>query len=82
MPYHNAHAAKIQDGIVLEVIVIPYCDDDDVTITQYCNSVGLEGTWIDTSYKGARRGKFAGVGDNYDAINDVFTSATAANEEA
>jgi hypothetical protein len=63
MTYKNAHAARIEDGIVREVIVIPYMDDDDAKITAYCNGIGLAGTWIDTSYLGTRRGKFAGVGD-------------------
>jgi hypothetical protein len=66
MPYENAHAAKIEDGVVRQVIVIPYLDDDDAKITAYCNSIGLPGTWIDTSYIGARRGKYAGVGDLWD----------------
>lgn len=74
MTYHNAHAARIEDGIVREVIVIPYCNDDDAEITAYCNSIGLAGTWIDTSYVGARRGHFAGVGMRYDAELDEFVS--------
>ena len=74
MTYHNAHAARIEDGIVREVIVVPYMDDDDTKITAYCNSIGLAGTWIDTSYTGNRRGKYAGVGDTYDAALDEFVS--------
>ena len=75
MTYHNAHAARIDDdNIVREVIVIPYMDDDDAEVTAYCNGIGLAGTWIDTSYLGARRGKYAGVGDTYDADLDEFVS--------
>jgi hypothetical protein len=75
MPYENAHAAFIDDdNIVRQVIVIPYCDDDDDTITAYCNSIGLEGRWIDTSYLGARRGKYAGIGDTFDPDLDEFVS--------
>lgn len=71
----NAHAARIDDdGIVRQVIVIPYCNDDDAEITAYCNSIGLAGTWLDTSYVGARRGRFAGVGMRYDAEFDEFVS--------
>ena len=70
----NAHAVRIEEGIVREVIVIPYCNDDDAEITAYCNAIGLSGTWIDTSYVGARRGKYAGVGDRYDAELDEFVS--------
>lgn len=74
MTYHNAHAARIEDNIVREVIVIPYMDDDDSKITEYCNCIGLPGTWIDTSYTGSRRGKYAGVGDRYDDELDQFIS--------
>jgi hypothetical protein len=75
MAYHNAHAAKINsDGIVEQVIVIPHCNDNDAEITAYCNSIGLPGTWIDTSYVGSRRGKYAGVGDKYDSEKDKFIS--------
>jgi hypothetical protein len=74
MPYENAHAARVEDGIVREVIVIPYMDDDDARITEYCNGIGLAGTWLDTSYLGARRGRYAGVGMRYDADLDEFIS--------
>ena len=36
-----------------------------------CN---LGGTWIQTSYNSNIRGKFAGIGDTYDAVNDVFVA--------
>jgi len=78
MTYHNAHAARIDDnGIVREVIVIPYLNDDDADITAYCNGIGLAGNWIDTSYTASRRGKFAGVGDTYDPVLDVFVPPAA-----
>lgn len=72
MPYENAHAARVENGVVTQVIVIPYLDDDDAKITEYCNGIGLDGTWLDTSYKGSRRGKMAAVGDLYDSITDSF----------
>jgi len=62
----TAHAARIEDGIVRQVIVIPHLDDDDAKITEYCNRIGLPGTFVDTSYTGSRRGKYAGVGDSFD----------------
>jgi len=75
MTYHNAHAARIDEhNIVQQVIVIPYLNDDDDEITAYCNSLGLAGRWIDTSYTGSRRGTFAGVGHIYDPALDIFTS--------
>jgi len=72
MTYHNAHAARIEAGVVREVIVIPYCNDDDADITAYCNGIGLPGTWIDCSYLGARRGRYPGVGFTYDEGSDEF----------
>jgi hypothetical protein len=77
MTYHNAHAARIEDGIVREVIVIPYMDDDDTKITEYCNSIGLAGVWLDCSYLGARRGCYPGAGFRYDADLNEFVSPQA-----
>ena len=68
MTYHNAHAARIENGVVTQVIVIPFQDDDDAKVTAFCNSIGLTGTWIDTSYTGSRRGKYAGIGDSWDGV--------------
>lgn len=81
MTYHNAHAARIENDIVIEVIVIPYCNDDDDEVTAYCNGIGLAGTWLDTSYTGSRRGKYAGIGDRYDAETDTFVSPQPLEEE-
>ena len=70
-----AHAARIEDGIVREVIVVP--DDLDATesdaaIEAFCHSIGLNGTWKRTSYNGNIRGTYAGIGFAYDSENDVF----------
>ena len=81
MPYVNAHAARVDEAnIVREVIVIPFMDDDDAKVTEYCNGIGLAGTWLDTSYLGSRRGKYAGVGDRYDSVSDVFVSPSIEEE--
>lgn len=82
MTYHNAHAARIDsNNIVQQVIVIPYLNDNDDEITAYCNALGLSGRWLDTSYIGSRRGKFAGAGDIYDAVNDVFVAPIVEESE-
>ena len=81
MAHQYAHAARVEDGIVREVIVIPYMDDDDAKVTEYCNSIGLAGTWLDTSYIGARRGKYAGIGDTYDADLDEFIAPEPAETD-
>jgi hypothetical protein len=66
MPSENGHAAKIENGIVTQVIVIPRQEDDrDDLVKSYCNSIGLSGDWVDTSYIGARKNKYAGIGDKY-----------------
>ena len=72
-----AHAARIEDGIVREVIVVP--DDLDATesdaaIEAYIHGIGLSGTWIRTSYNGNIRGTYAGIGFTYDSDNDVFVA--------
>ena len=77
----NAHAARVEDGIVREVIVIPYCNDDDSEITAYCNGIGLPGTWLDTSYLGARRARYAGIGFTYDADLDEFVAPVGVEAE-
>jgi hypothetical protein len=76
-----AHAARVENGIVREVIVIPYMDDKDDKVTEYCNAIGLSGTWLDCSYLGSRRGKYPGIGDRYDAELDEFVSPTQPTEE-
>ncbi len=80
MASENAHAAKIENGVVTQVIVIPFCNDDDSEITAYCNGIGLDGTWIDTSYLGGRRGKYAGIGDTWDGENFVSPVVEAPTE--
>lgn len=74
-----AHAAKIEDGVVRQVIVVPNDlggDENDAAIQAYINGIGLPGTWIRTSYNVTNgfRGKYAGIGDRYDAEKDEFVS--------
>lgn len=73
MPSEYSYAARVDDdGVVRQVISIPYMDDSDLKITAYCNSIGLDGLWMDTSFNASRRGKFASTGDKYDAEQDIF----------
>ena len=37
---------------------------------------GFEGTWLQTSYNGKFRGRFAGIGMSYDATKDEFVVPT------
>ncbi len=67
-----AHFAKIEDGIVTEVLVVS--NEHEANGEAYLHSLGLEGTWAQTSYNGNFRGKYAGIGDTYDAEQDIFVS--------
>lgn len=64
-----AHFAKIENGIVREVIVVSNDDAPTESVGQaFIASIGLAGTWVQTSYnnnpiEGASRGKYAGIGD-------------------
>lgn len=67
-----AHFAEIDNtNKVLRVLVV---DNTQESRGQefLANDCGLGGTWIQTSYNANIRGKFAGIGDVYDPINDVF----------
>jgi hypothetical protein len=67
-----AHFAKIESGIVTQVVVV---DNEHENYGQeYLNSLGLDGTWLQTSYNGNTRGKYAGIGDTYDAELDEFVA--------
>lgn len=76
-----AHFAEIdQDNRVLRVIVVANKDTADENGNEveqigrdFCNRL-LGGNWVQTSYNSNFRGKYAGIGDTYDPINDVFVS--------
>lgn len=75
-----AHAARIEDGIVRQVIVIPDDlggDENDGAINAYLHGIGLDGDWKRTSYNASIRGKYAGQGDTYDEELDEFISPVA-----
>jgi hypothetical protein len=65
-----AHFAKIEDGLVTAVVVVD--NEHEADGEAYLNSLGLEGTWVQTSYNGNFRGRYAAVGDTYDAEADEF----------
>jgi hypothetical protein len=67
-----AHFAKIEAGLVTQVVVVD--NEHEANGEAYLNSLGLEGTWVQTSYNGNIRGKYAGIGDSYDSVADVFIS--------
>ena len=72
-----AHAARIEDGIVREVIVVPDnldATESDAAIEAYIHGIGLTGKWIRTSYNGNIRSRYAGIGFTYDADADEFVA--------
>lgn len=63
-----AHVAQIIDGKVAQVIVVDNAIEDP---EQWCID-RFGGQWVQTSYSGRIRGKFAGIGDTYDPVRDEF----------
>lgn len=76
-----AHFAKVENGIVREVIVIANDDcaggnfpESEAAGQAFIASIGLSGEWRQTSYNGNFRQKYAGIGDQFDDVNDAFVS--------
>ena len=76
-----AHFARIENGIVREVNVINNDDcgggdfpESEAAGQAFIASCGIAGEWKQTSYNANFRSKYAGIGDIYDAVNDVFVS--------
>ena len=80
-----AHFAKIENGIVREVIVVNNeVLKDDKGVEQesigvaFCQSLfGADTNWVQTSYNGKFRGRYAGAGMTYDPIKDEFVAPEA-----
>jgi hypothetical protein len=78
-----AHFARIENGIVREVIVVGNDDAPTEAAGQaFIASIGLIGEWVQTSYHNnpvgeppASRGKYAGIGDTWDG--SVFSAPEA-----
>jgi hypothetical protein len=79
-----AHFAQINnDNIVAQVIVIGNddCGGGDFPESEpigqaFIASLGLPGTWLQTSYHGNFRGTYAGIGYTYDIKLDEFVAPT------
>jgi len=75
-----AHFARIENGIVREVIVVGNEQAPTEAAGQaFIASIGLAGEWVQTSYHNnpvgeppASRGKYAGIGDLWDGT--TFTT--------
>jgi hypothetical protein len=79
-----AHFAKIEDGIVSQVIVVNNKAILDENRTEqesigidFCKSLfGPHTEWIQTSYNGNFRGKYASGGDIWDGENFISLTTT------
>lgn len=77
-----AHFAQVNDdNIVQQVIVVSNgdCGGGDFPESEpigqaFIASLGLTGTWLQTSYHANFRGAYAGIGFTYDAELDEFVS--------
>ena len=73
-----AHFAKVESGIVKQVIVVDNADTADAEGVEmeaigaaFCERL-LGGDWKQTSYNGKIRKNFAGIGYAYDSGRDAF----------
>ena len=69
-----AHFAKIENNVVTNVIVVNNEEvPDEATGIAFCKSLFGEDTeWVQTSYNGNFRGRYAGSGMIYDSELDEF----------
>jgi len=74
-----AHFAKIVDGVVVDVIVVANtdCGGGDFPVSEpigqaFISSLGIVGTWLQTSYSSSFRKNYAGVGYDYSSEKDAF----------
>jgi hypothetical protein len=68
-----AHFAKIENGIVTNVVVVD--NAHEANGQEYLNGLGLEGTWVQTSYSARFGKKFAAIGDTFVASTNQFKPA-------
>jgi len=73
-----AHFAKIENDVVVQVIVVDNKDTADASGVEkeyigaaFCERL-LGGTWKQTSYNGNFRKNYAGLGYTFDAARDAF----------
>lgn len=81
-----AHFARVENGIVSEVIVVANevlldenGQEQESIGASFCNDL-LGGEWVQTSYNGTFRGKFALNGDSWDGTNFIEIPSTSTEE--
>jgi hypothetical protein len=70
-----AHWAEIDENNIVLRVTVGSNDEPDEGYQWLLDNLG--GTWIQTSYNANFRGKYAGIGDTYDEVNDIFISPIA-----
>jgi hypothetical protein len=83
-----AHFAHINDEKQVDMVIVVANDDcggGDFPASEpvgqaFIASLGLAGEWLQTSYHANFRGKYAGIGDTYDAENDEFVAPPSGDE--
>jgi len=83
-----AHFARVENGIVREVIVVGNddCGGGEHPAAEpigqaFIASIGLTGEWKQTSYNGNFRGVYAGQGFTFDSDADEFVAPAVEIEE-
>lgn len=84
-----AHFAQIDDtNVVRQVIVIANddCGGGDFPESEpigqaFIASLGISGEWLQTSYSGSFRSRYAGIGYTYDPVLDKFIGPVVPEEE-
>ena len=59
-----------------EIVPDPAPNNEQAGVDFIHDVLNIGGTWKQTSYNANFRGKYAGIGDIYDAVNDVFVAPT------
>ena len=81
-----AHFAELDSNNIVQRVIVISNDDlvdengqesEGLGIQVCLNIFGSDTNWVQTSYNGNFRKKYAGIGDKYDATADVFYSPEA-----
>jgi hypothetical protein len=64
-----AHFAKLDENNIVVTVLAGRDEDNEQELTERTGEV-----YKQTSYNGNFRSKYAGIGDFYDEVNDIFIS--------
>lgn len=83
-----AHFAQINDDSIVQQVIVVSNDDcgggdfpeSEPIGQQFIATLGLSGTWLQTSYHANFRGAYAGIGYQYDPQLDEFVAPAVSDE--